>query len=123
MAETVGGIIRTRSGEQATIQSDDHYHAGSAGGTATVTLAAPSDGKSWVVNGFVFSCSDTPTAGALGIAATGTTSRSYKVTTGGPGAIKFPTPRVFPPNTAVAITYATGGGSGVPTLDVDAHKE
>lgn len=79
---------------------------------AVATLAAPTDGTRWKLHGVGFSYTAAPTGGRLTIA-WGSVSEIYYVSAGGPGYLAFAVPKVFPPNTAVTITLASGAGAVV----------
>lgn len=84
-----------------------------AAATAAVcTMAAPTDGSRWVLSGVNFSYTATPTGGRLTIA-WGSDSEIYYVSGAGPDALIFAQPKIFPPNTAVTITLASGAGAVV----------
>ena len=85
--------------------------AGQAPGSAAdavCTLAAPTDGSSWVIYGISWSFSAAPTAGGITIAWTGG-AMTYAVVAGGVGQLTFQEPLRFPANTAVVITAVNGG--------------
>lgn len=88
---------------------------------ATWTLAADAS-NGWAIEEIIFAYSGTPVAGTLTIT-WGTNTNTTYITSGGPGPLVFVPPIVFPINTQVVITLATGGvGISGAIMDVRAWK-
>lgn len=116
------GILKSTAGGVLADGTANQYATAAGGGAAVVTLVADAT-KAHVLHGFAFSTSADPTAGDLSIVSSGMTTRHYKITKSGPGVLTFPTPFICPAGISVVCQYDTGGGAGVPTLEVFSHKE
>lgn len=95
---------------------------GSAGGAATLGLAAPGAGYAWTVGMVRWSYDAEPTGGGITIS-DGTTAESYPITAAGPGFLPFDPPAQFKDNGAVTITLAAPGGSVVGKVGVSAFVQ
>lgn len=82
---------------------------------AVRVLAAPTDGSRWVLDGVLWSYTAAPSGGMLTIAWDAHTITLH-VPGAGPDSVTFPSPLIFPPNTAVTITLESGGGTVVGTV-------
>lgn len=94
---------------------------------AVLTLGAPGTGVSWALGGVYGGYDAAPTAGALSIAwvSTGTTTTTVTipVTSAGPLPHLFSPALRFPPNGAVTITLAAGGGGVSGKIHANAWTE
>ena len=98
-------------------------HAPAAATAAVVTLSAPGAGVSNVLAGVYWSYDADPTGGGIVITDDGNNRFSVDITRGGPGFLPFDPPIKGTANKVVVVTLASGAGTVVGKVNVNAWTE
>ena len=86
--------------------------SGNATNEPVIIILPASDRGIWTLRGFSWSYDNDPTGGRISITGGGLPSKSWGVTSGGPGFINFPSPLECNMSTDCTISM-TAGGSGI----------